>query len=99
MKFCCLPLMVFLIFFPVLMQAQHPVTFFTKTETTAVLNSFSKYPLCLHSYIADGTCKPEVNYLVKGIGNNWFNWIDNHGVWACAGVCIVGIAADNIEDK
>jgi len=47
--------------------------------------------------ITDGAFKPEVDYLTKGVGNNWFNWIHNHGVWACAGVGIVGIATDNKE--
>src|SRR6187401_2197876 len=47
--------------------------------------------------ITDGAFKPEVDHLIKGVGNNWFNWIHNHGVWACAGVGIVGIATDNKE--
>jgi len=45
--------------------------------------------------IEDGAFKPEVDHLTKGVGNNWFNWIHNHGVWACAGVGIVGIATNN----
>jgi hypothetical protein len=28
---------------------------------------------------------------------NWFNLIHNHGVWACAGVGIAGIATNNKE--
>ena len=47
--------------------------------------------------IEEGAFKPEVDHLVKGVGNNWFNWIHNHGVWACAGVGIVGIATNNKE--
>jgi len=47
--------------------------------------------------ITEGAFKPEVDHLIKGVGNNWFNWIHNHGVWACAGVGIVGIATDNKE--
>jgi len=215
MKLYCLQLTICLIFFPVLIQAQHPITFFTKTEATQIHNSIPKYPLSLNSYnelkkeveawvdkdvdvpvpkdpaggythekhkanyilmfnsgilynltgdkkyatlvkqlflkyaklnptlpkhpeavgslaghlfwqalndanwlvyagmaydliynslsleerktIADGAFKPEVEYLTKGVGNNWFNWIHNHGVWACAGVGIVGIATDNKE--
>jgi len=47
--------------------------------------------------IEDGALKPEADYLIKGVPNNWFNWIHNHGVWACAGVGIVGIAINNKE--
>ena len=47
--------------------------------------------------IEDGALKPEADYLIKGVPNNWFNWIHNHGVWACAGVGIVGIATNNKE--
>jgi len=47
--------------------------------------------------IEEGAFKPEVDHLIKGVGNNWFNWIHNHGVWACAGVGIVGIATNNKE--
>ena len=215
MRFYCLQLMIYLIFLPVLIHAQHPVTFFTKSEAAQIHNSITKYPLSLNSYnelkkevdewvnkdvdvpfpkdpaggythekhkanyilmfnsgvlynltgdkkyatlvkqlflkyaklnptlpkhpeavgslaghlfwqalndanwlvyagmaydliynslspeerktITDGAFKPEVEYLVKGVGNNWFNWIHNHGVWACAGVGIVGIATDNKE--
>lgn len=44
--------------------------------------------------IEDGAFKPEVEYLTKDL-KNWFDLIHNHGVWACAGVGIVGIASDN----
>ncbi|MET0464153.1 MAG: heparinase II/III family protein [Chitinophagaceae bacterium] len=46
--------------------------------------------------IEDGAFKPEVDFITKDL-NNWFNLIHNHGVWACAGVGIVGIATDNKE--
>jgi oligo-alginate lyase len=44
--------------------------------------------------IADGAFKPEVDFFTKDL-ESWFNLIHNHGVWACAGVGIVGIATDN----
>jgi len=47
--------------------------------------------------IEDGAFKPQVDFLTEEVGNNWFNWIHNHGVWACAGVGIVGIATNNKE--
>jgi len=46
--------------------------------------------------IEEGAFKPEVDYLTKDL-SSWFNLIHNHGVWACAGVGIVGIASDNRE--
>lgn len=46
--------------------------------------------------IEDGAFKPEVDFFTKDL-KNWFNLIHNHGVWACAGVGIVGIATDNKE--
>ncbi|MCG2617977.1 heparinase II/III family protein [Terrimonas sp. NA20] len=46
--------------------------------------------------IEDGAFKPEVDFITKDL-NSWFNLIHNHGVWACAGVGIVGIATDNKE--
>lgn len=46
--------------------------------------------------IEAGAFKPEVDFLTKDL-RNWFNLIHNHGVWACAGVGIVGIATDNKE--
>jgi len=213
MKLYCLLLMISLIFFPALPQAQHPITFFTKAEAAQVRNSIAKYPVSLSSFnelkkevdtwinkdvdvplpkdpaggythekhkanymlmfnsgilynltgdgkyaalvkqlflkyaklnptlpkhpeavgslaghlfwqalndanwlvyagmaydliynslspeerktITDGAFKPEVDYLTKEVGNNWFNWIHNHGVWACAGVGIIGIATGN----
>src|SRR6187397_387974 len=50
MKLYCLLLMICLIFFPVLIRAQHPVTFFTKSEASQIRNSITKYPLSLNSY-------------------------------------------------
>lgn len=46
--------------------------------------------------IEEGAFKPEVDYFTKDM-KNWFNLIHNHGVWACAGVGIVGLATDNKE--
>jgi len=46
--------------------------------------------------IEDGAFKPEVEFITKDL-KNWFNLIHNHGVWACAGVGIVGIATNNKE--
>jgi len=44
--------------------------------------------------IEDGAFKPEVDYFTKDL-TSWFNLIHNHGVWACAGVGIVGLATNN----
>lgn len=44
--------------------------------------------------IEQGAFKPEVDYLTRDL-QNWFDLIHNHGVWACAGVGIVGIATNN----
>ena len=44
--------------------------------------------------IEDGAFKPEVDYLTGDL-ESWFNLVHNHGVWACAGVGIVGIASNN----
>lgn len=44
--------------------------------------------------IEDGAFKPEVEFMTRDL-ENWFNLIHNHGVWACAGVGIVGIATNN----
>jgi oligo-alginate lyase len=44
--------------------------------------------------IEEGAFRPEVEYLTKDL-RSWFDLIHNHGVWACAGVGIVGIATDN----
>ncbi len=46
--------------------------------------------------IEDGAFKPEVDFFTKDL-KPWFNLIHNHGVWACAGVGIVGIASGNKE--
>lgn len=46
--------------------------------------------------IEDGAFKPEVDFITKDL-KSWFNLIHNHGVWACAGVGIVGIATNNKE--
>jgi hypothetical protein len=44
--------------------------------------------------IEDGAFKPEVEYFTKDL-RPWFDQLHNHGVWACAGVGIIGIATDN----
>lgn len=44
--------------------------------------------------IENGAFKPEVDFVTKDL-KPWFNLIHNHGVWACAGVGIVGIASNN----
>jgi len=46
--------------------------------------------------IEDGAFRPEVAFITNDL-KNWFNLIHNHGVWACAGVGIVGIATNNKE--
>jgi oligo-alginate lyase len=44
--------------------------------------------------IEQGAFKPEVDFFTKDL-TPWFNLIHNHGVWACAGVGIAGIASGN----
>ncbi|MEO7984124.1 MAG: heparinase II/III family protein [Bacteroidota bacterium] len=44
--------------------------------------------------IETGAFKPEVDYFTTDL-KDWFNLVHNHGVWACAGVGIVGIASNN----
>ena len=46
--------------------------------------------------IEEGAFAPEVNYFMTDL-ESWFNLIHNHGVWACAGVGIVGIATNNAD--
>ena len=46
--------------------------------------------------IEKGAFKPEVEYITKDL-QRWFDLIHNHGVWACAGVGIVGLATNNKE--
>lgn len=46
--------------------------------------------------IEEGAFKPEVAFFTNDL-KNWFNLVHNHGVWACAGVGIVGIATGNQE--
>jgi hypothetical protein len=46
--------------------------------------------------IEEGAFKPEVDFMTNDL-KSWFNLIHNHGVWACAGVGIVGIATNNKE--
>ncbi|RYZ24539.1 MAG: heparinase [Chitinophagaceae bacterium] len=44
--------------------------------------------------ITDGAFRPEVEFVTRDL-KSWFDLIHNHGVWACAGVGIAGIATDN----
>lgn len=44
--------------------------------------------------IEQGAFKPEVDFFTKDLAG-WFDLIHNHGVWACAGVGIAGIATGN----
>ena len=44
--------------------------------------------------IEEGAFKPEVDFFTNDL-KSWFNLIHNHGVWACAGVGIAGIATNN----
>lgn len=44
--------------------------------------------------IEDGAFKPEVDFFTKDL-KDWFNLLHNHGVWACAGVGMIGLATDN----
>jgi hypothetical protein len=46
--------------------------------------------------IEEGALKPEVDFMTKDL-SKWFDLIHNHGVWACAGVGIAGIASGNEE--
>jgi oligo-alginate lyase len=44
--------------------------------------------------IEEGAFKPEVEFITRDL-QTWFDLIHNHGVWACAGVGLVGIATNN----
>lgn len=44
--------------------------------------------------IESGAFRPEVEFITGDLAT-WFNLLHNHGVWACAGVGIVGIATNN----
>ena len=44
--------------------------------------------------IEEGAFKPEVDYFTGDL-HQWFDLVHNHGVWACAGVGIAGIATNN----
>ncbi len=44
--------------------------------------------------IEEGAFKPEVEFITRDL-QTWFDLIHNHGVWACAGVGLVGIATGN----
>src|SRR5688572_10452576 len=41
---------IFLLMLPVLVSAQHPITFFTRTEAAAIKKDINKYPLLSRSY-------------------------------------------------
>lgn len=55
---------------------------------------YNYIPAADRKIIADGAFKPEVDYITKDL-QKWFDLIHNHGVWACAGVGIAGIATGN----
>lgn len=55
---------------------------------------YNAIPAAERKIIEQGAFKPEVDFFTKDL-TKWFNLIHNHGVWACAGVGIVGIATDN----
>jgi oligo-alginate lyase len=57
---------------------------------------YNGIPAADRKTIEDGAFKPEVDFITKDL-KSWFNLIHNHGVWACAGVGIVGIATNNKE--
>lgn len=57
---------------------------------------YNGIPAAERKIIEDGAFKPEVDFITKDL-SGWFNLIHNHGVWACAGVGIVGIATGNRE--
>lgn len=44
--------------------------------------------------IEEGAFKPEVDFFTTDL-KAWFDLLHNHGVWACAGVGIVGLASNN----
>ncbi len=50
---------ILLLFLPVLLNAQHPVTFFTKTEAAQVKANLFKYPVLTESY---NEIKKEVDF-------------------------------------
>lgn len=58
-----------------------------------VYNSLS---LAEKKIIEGGAFKPEVDFFTNDL-SKWFDGVHNHGVWACAGVGIVGIATSNKE--
>jgi len=64
---------------------------YTGMAYDGIYNTLSAYE---RKTIEDGAFKPEVDYIVEGLPY-WFNQIHNHGVWACAGVGIVGLATGN----
>lgn len=57
---------------------------------------YSSLSVAERKIIEDGAFRPEVDFFTKDL-QKWFNLIHNHGVWACAGVGIVGIATGNKE--
>ncbi|HYF33187.1 MAG TPA: heparinase II/III family protein [Chitinophagaceae bacterium] len=46
--------------------------------------------------IESGAFKPEVEFITKDL-KRWFDLLHNHGVWACAGVGLAGLATGNKE--
>jgi hypothetical protein len=50
MKFCCLLLIICILLSPVLVRAQHPVTFLTQSEAIQIRKEINRYPLSRSSY-------------------------------------------------
>lgn len=57
---------------------------------------YSAIPASERKAIEDGAFRPEVEFITKDLPK-WFDQVHNHGVWACAGVGIVGLATGNRE--
>ncbi len=56
--------------------------------------AYNGIPAADRKIIEEGAFKPEVEFITRDL-QNWFDLIHNHGVWACAGVGLVGIATGN----
>jgi hypothetical protein len=58
--------------------------------------AYNAIPASDRKIIEDGAFRPEVEFMTRDL-KSWFDLIHNHGVWACAGVGIVGIATNNAD--
>ncbi len=56
--------------------------------------AYNGIPAADRKIIEEGAFKPEVEFITRDL-QTWFDLIHNHGVWACAGVGLVGIATNN----